>query len=259
METVTQNSDPDSPNQHHVNHHNHHNSRVVVEATPVKYASYDTTRGYVVSNNKCLDVGWPYSVSPSSGIIQPVQVMSTPQLELSGSPHKETIKKHSSSPQHQLITPKIEEIKQDTPLMQSQDSPGTHHISTPQHFSPIPTSNQGDIPSRQTVLMWGSHNSTPVNSRSPLSDGTTSQDYQHHQINTVPVTVNHQITTVQVTDEQHSIESLKGLTEINSHQWNGAEDTRKMETVTQNSDPDSPNQHHVNHHNHHNSRVVMVL
>ncbi|XP_030756957.1 aryl hydrocarbon receptor protein 1 [Sitophilus oryzae] len=181
----------------------------VVEATPVKYASYDTTRGYVVSNNKCLDVGWPYSVSPSSGIIQPVQVMSTPQLELSGSPHKETIKKHSSSPQHQLITPKIEEIKQDTPLMQSQDSPGTHHISTPQHFSPIPTSNQGDIPSRQTVLMWGSHNSTPVNSRSPLSDGTTSQDYQHHQINTVPVTVNHQITTVQVTDEQHSIESLK--------------------------------------------------
>lgn len=65
------------------------------------------------------------------------------------------LKKHSSSPQQGMITPKIEEIKQDTPLMQPQDSPSSHHIGTPQHFSPIPTSNQGDIPSRQTVLMWG--------------------------------------------------------------------------------------------------------
>ncbi|CAH1134245.1 unnamed protein product [Ceutorhynchus assimilis] len=230
----------------------------VVETPSVKYPAYDGTRSYVVPNNKCIDVtAWPYSVSPSSGIIQPVQVMSAPQIELAGSPHnKDALKKHSSSPQQALITPKIEEIKQDTPLMQPQDSPGSHPIGTPQHFSPIPTNNQGDnMPSRQTVLMWGSHNSTPVNSRSPTSDGT-SQDYQHHQMNTVPVTMHHQVTTVPVTSEH--CESLKGMAEIsNHHQWNGTEDGHtKVETVPQN--PDSP-QHHVSHHNHHNSRVVMVL
>uniref|UniRef100_A0AAR5QH84 Aryl hydrocarbon receptor n=1 Tax=Dendroctonus ponderosae TaxID=77166 RepID=A0AAR5QH84_DENPD len=225
----------------------------VVEATPVKYPTYDGTRSYVVPNSKCLDVGWPYSVSPSSGIIQPVQVMSSPQLELAATPHKDALKKpHSSSPQQGLITPKIEEIKQDTPLMQPQDSPNSHHIGTPQHFSPIPVSNQGDMPSRQTVLMWGSHNSTPVNSRSPTSD-CTSQDYQHHQINSVPVTMHHQVTSVPISSEHC-------LSEINAHQWsNTDEGPTKVETVAQNGEPESPNQHHVSHHSHHNSRVVMVL
>lgn len=49
----------------------------IVDPTSNKYATYvDSSRGYVVANNKCLDVSWPYSVSPSSGIIQPVQVSS---------------------------------------------------------------------------------------------------------------------------------------------------------------------------------------
>ncbi|KAL1509654.1 hypothetical protein ABEB36_004360 [Hypothenemus hampei] len=226
----------------------------IVETTPVKYPAYDGTRGYVVPNNKCIDVSWPYSVSPSSGIIQPVQVMSSPQLEIAASPHKDGLKKqHNTTSPQQLITPKIEE-RQDTPLMQSQDSPNSHHIGTPQHFSPIPTSNHGDIPSRQTVLMWGSHNSTPVNCRSPTSDA--SQDYQHHQITSVPVS--HHITTVPIATEH--CDSLKGLAEMAPHQWNNPEDNSgKAESVAQNGEPNSPNQHHVNHHNHHNSRVVMVL
>ncbi|KAJ8984013.1 hypothetical protein NQ317_006868 [Molorchus minor] len=94
----------------------------VVDTSSTKYPTYvDTSRGYVVPNStKCLDVSWPYSVSPSSGIIQPIQVMST-QLELG---HKDCGKiskhpsidgmpsNHSSSPASTgLITPKIEEIK----------------------------------------------------------------------------------------------------------------------------------------------------
>ncbi|XP_060526861.1 aryl hydrocarbon receptor isoform X2 [Cylas formicarius] len=205
----------------------------VVDTTPVKYSTYDDARGYVVPNNKCLDVGWPYSVSPSSGIIQPVQVMST-QIDIA----KEGMKKHVSSPQHAgLITPKLEEIKQD-----AQESPGGHHIA--RHFSPAqPTTAQQEMPSRQTVLMWGSHTSTPMNSRSPMSD--SQQEY--HQINSVAVT------------SEPNCDALKGLAEI-GNQWNGVgEDSGKGEVVTQSSDSDSPNQHHVSHHNHHNSRVVMVL
>lgn len=92
----------------------------VVDTSPTaKYPTYvDSSRSYVVANtSKCLDVSWPYSVSPSSGIIQPIQVMNSPQLDL----HKPCGKipkhpssvdglssNHSSSPVSSgLLTPKV--------------------------------------------------------------------------------------------------------------------------------------------------------
>lgn len=145
----------------------------VVDTSATKYPSYvDSSRGYVVPNStKCLDVSWPYSVSPSSGIIQPIQVMSS-HLDIT---HKEcgriskhsSIDGHSSSPVNTgLITPKMEEIKTDSMLHQS-ESP-THHSmnqnATPQHFSPV-NSAISEMP-RQTVLMWGSNHmhSSPASS-----------------------------------------------------------------------------------------------
>ncbi|KAJ3621381.1 hypothetical protein MTP99_003521 [Tenebrio molitor] len=193
--------------------------------TPTKYPAYvDTSRSYVVTNSsKCLDVSWPYSVSPSSGIIQPVQVM-----EL-GKPCK--ISKHSSidgiSSNHSsppvnagLLTPKMEEIKADS--------------LAHEHFSPV-TSSVQEMP-RQTVLMWGSNHINP----SPASTTRSpSQDYS--------------------TPTSEGCEALKSLAEISNPEmckWNGEEN--KSEPV-QNSDGDSPHQNHPAHHNHHNSRVVMVL
>lgn len=224
----------------------------VVEPTPsTKYAAYvDSSRGYVVANSsKCLDVSWPYSVSPSSGIIQPVQVM-TPQVGDLNKQCGKVVKhsssvdglssNHSSSPvSNGLITPKMEDIKADS-MIQS-ESPN-HHVNMNQqnHFSPVTTSTVQEIP-RQTVLMWGSNHvqhTTPVSvSRSPTNSG----DYG-------PAT------------QGEPCEPLKGLTEINNPdmcKWNGE---NKAEGVAQNSDAGSPHQqHHSTHHNHHNSRVVMVL
>ncbi|CAG9839911.1 unnamed protein product [Diabrotica balteata] len=209
----------------------------------------DASRSYVVPNStKCLDVSWPYSVSPSSGIIQPIQVMST-QLDIS---HKECNKikhssidgmgNHSSSPVNTgLITPKMEDIKTDASIIHQSESPN-HHMSqnsvTPQHFSPV--TSVSEMP-RQTVLMWGSnhiHNSPGSTNRSPGDNG----DYS---ISSVP--------------PSEGCDALKSLADISNPEmckWNG-EDS-KAETVVQNSDSDSPH-HHPNHHNHHNSRVVMVL
>ncbi|XP_050513633.1 neuronal PAS domain-containing protein 2 [Diabrotica virgifera virgifera] len=209
----------------------------------------DTSRSYVVPNStKCLDVSWPYSVSPSSGIIQPIQVMST-QLDIS---HKECSKikhssidamgNHSSSPVNTgLITPKMEDIKTDSNIIHQSESPN-HHMTqnsvTPQHFSPV--TSVSEMP-RQTVLMWGSnhiHNSPGSTNRSPGDTG----DYS---ISSVP--------------PSEGCDALKSLADISNPEmckWNG-EDS-KAETVVQNSDSDSPH-HHPNHHNHHNSRVVMVL
>ncbi|KAJ8954948.1 hypothetical protein NQ318_000378, partial [Aromia moschata] len=231
----------------------------VVDTSATKYPTYvDSSRGYVVPNStKCLDVSWPYSVSPSSGIIQPIQVMST-QLDVG---HKDCGKipkhpsvdgiatNHSSSPASTgLITPKIEEIKADGSLIHQSDSP-THHMSqnsaTPQqHFSPVTTT----VPemTRQTVLMWGSnhiHASPTSTNRSPQNS-----DYS---IASVP--------------PSEGCEALKSLAEISNPEmckWNGEES--KPEGVVQNGDPDSPHQqqqqqHHSSHHSHHNSRVVMVL
>lgn len=229
----------------------------VVDTSPTpKYPPYvDSTRGYaVVNSSKCIDVGWPYSVSPSSGIIQPVQVMST-QIDLGQ--HKDCSKmskhssmdglssNHSSSPVNTgLITPKMEEIKTDNSMIQA-DSPN-HHIAmsqqnavTPQHFSPVTTSSIQEMP-RQTVLMWGSnhiHNSPTHTNRSPA------ENPEYH-----------------AAPSSDGCEALKSLSDISNPdmcKWNGGES--KQEPVTQTSDPDSPHQHHSNHHNHHNSRVVMVL
>lgn len=224
----------------------------VVDTTSAgKYSAYvEGSRGYVVANStKCLDVSWPYSVSPSSGIIQPVQVMST-QLDLKQCgkipKHPSTIDgigtNHSSSPVNTgLITPKMEEIKTDSSQMLQNESP--HHMSqqnvSTQHFSPVTTSTVQEVP-RQTVLMWGSNHiiqhTSPNSTRSPT----------HTEYNTVP--------------SSEGCEALKSLAEISNPdmcKWNG--DANKADGVTQNSDSDSPHQHHSTHHSHHNNRVVMVL
>ncbi|XP_065169345.1 aryl hydrocarbon receptor protein 1 isoform X2 [Atheta coriaria] len=204
--------------------------QVVEQAS--KYPYVDSSRGYVVANA----ASWPYSVSPSSGIIQPVQVMST---------HVETLKSckksidnisHSSSPVNSgLLTPKMEEIKADSSTMIQNDSPISHHPSVPpQHFSPVTTSTN-DVP-RQTVLMWGAnhhhHHSSP-NNRSPVEYAPPSSE---------------------------GCDALKSLAEISNPdmcKWNG--DAKSDNAGVQQPEAESPHQHHPNHHNHHNSRVVMVL
>lgn len=226
----------------------------VVDPTASKYPTYvDSSRGYVTPNStKCLDVSWPYSVSPSSGIIQPIQVMST-QLEIN---HKEcrAISKHSSmdgiAPNHSsppvntgLITPKIEDIKSDSSLVHQSDSPNQHisqNSVTPQHFSPVSTSTT-EIP-RQTVLMWGSNHihTSPASTKSP------------------PDNTEYSIPSVQPTEGCEALKNLNEMGNTGICKWTGGED--KSEAVVHNSDPDSPHQHHSSHHNnHHNSRVVMVL
>lgn len=224
----------------------------VVETTAPKYPPYvDSSRSYVVSNtSKCLDVGWPYSVSPSSGIIQPVQVMST-QIDLGG--HKPCkVSKHSSidglSSNHSsppiinsgLITPKMEEIKTDSP---NHHIAMNHDVVQPQHFSPVTSTTE--IP-RQTVLMWGSNHVTPSptsTTRSPSEEYAQQQQQHHHH-------------------PEHCENALKNLADITNQteicKWNG-EENKSESAVAQSSDSDSPHQHHPAHHNHHNSRVVMVL
>lgn len=221
----------------------------VVEAAPTgKYPTYvDSSRGYVVTNpSKCLDVSWPYSVSPSSGIIQPVQVMST-QIDLG---HKncgkltkqaEVISNHSSPLNNGLITPKIEEIKNDS-LIQNDPHMTQQNSVPPQHFSPVSTAVVHQMP-RQTVLMWGSNH------------------VQHNSsINTRTSPPNHSEYAPTVTD---NCDALKNLTEINNPdmcKWNGDPQKGEAVVVQSGGNPDSPHQqHHSSHHNHHNSRVVMVL
>lgn len=197
--------------------------QVVDPSTTAKYSAYvDGSRGYVVTNStKCLDVSWPYSVSPSSGIIQPVQVMSA-QLDIKQCAKLSKQQLDGSPP---MLAPKMEEVK-DTGMLQT-GSP----ITRQQHFSPVATVHQ-DTP-RQTVLMWGS-NHVVQQQRSP--------DYV-----TVP--------------PSEGCEALKSLAEISNPEickWNGETANNKTETVAQNSDSSSPQQQQQ-HHNHHNNRVVMVL
>ncbi|CAH0553169.1 unnamed protein product [Brassicogethes aeneus] len=216
----------------------------IVDTSTTKYPPYvDTSRGYVVANpTKCLDVSWPYSVSPSSGIIQPVQVMSTIDLghKNNGKMSKHSSmdgisSNHSSSPVNTgLITPKMEEIKSD--MIQS-ESPNHHMINqsvTPQHFSPASTQ---EMP-RQTVLMWGSnHLHTSPTNRSPHDN----QEY--------------------LTNQPEGCDSLKTLSDMSNQdicKWNVGGES-KPEPVNPNNDPGSPHAHHSAHHSHHNSRVVMVL
>lgn len=232
--------------------------QVVDNSPSSKYTAYvDSSRGYVVANSaKCLDVSWPYSVSPSSGIIQPVQVMSAQVAEINQKQCGKSVKhsssldgissNHSSSPVNSgLITPKMEEMKSDSSLIQS-ESAATHHVNMSQqnsvsshHFSPVTTSSVQEIP-RQTVLMWGSNH---IQHSSPISVSRSPQNSTEYGSNS----------------QSDNCEALKNLTDVSNQdicKWNGE---NKGETVSQNSDADSPHQHHSTHHNHHNSRVVMVL
>lgn len=208
----------------------------VLDSSTNKYAPYvDSSRSYVVAGStKCLDVSWPYSVSPSSGIIQPVQVVSS-QLDLAQKACGKLPKHDGISPNHSsppvsagLITPKMED-KTDPSLLDS------HHIMaqnsvTPQHFSPLPTS---EVP-RQTVLMWGSNH---IQNRSPSSHGYS---------------------TPQPSDTCDSLGNMGDMGGPEMCKWNG--EAGKTEAGIQNVEPESPQQHHSNHHNnHHNNRVVMVL
>ncbi|KAJ8937487.1 hypothetical protein NQ314_011877, partial [Rhamnusium bicolor] len=225
----------------------------VVDSSATKYPTYvDSSRGYVVPNStKCLDVSWPYSVSPSSGIIQPIQVMSALDIghkdcgKISKHPSIDGMaSNHSSSPVNTgLITPKMEEIKADVSMIHHSESP-THHMNqnsaTPQHFSPVTTSVP-EMP-RQTVLMWGSNHLHT----SPTSAHRSPSENAEYSIASVP--------------PAEGCDALKSLAEISNPEmckWNGEES--KPDTVVQSSDADSPHQHHSSHHNHHNSRVVMVL
>ncbi|XP_018318618.1 aryl hydrocarbon receptor protein 1 isoform X2 [Agrilus planipennis] len=220
--------------------------QVVDTTQTAKYPTYvDTSRSFVVTNpNKCLDVSWPYSVSPSSGIIQPVQVMATQVPDQTSKVCVKSIKQnvpmdnvpsnhHTPSPVGStLVTPKIEEIKTDQPespsIMQG-GGKGQQQIVTSTHY---PSPVMQEMP-RQTVLMWGSHHvQCSTATKSPTTDhyGTTSSN--------------------------NACESLKGLADIGNpdmSSWNG---DNKAEIVAQAAE----NNHHSSHHSHHNSsRVVMVL
>nr|CAH7757950.1 unnamed protein product [Callosobruchus chinensis] len=227
----------------------------------VENTKYPTS--YVVPNStKCLDVSWPYSVSPSSGIIQPIQVMGTPHHQIDIN-HKEFAKvskhpsvdgsHHSASPtSNHLLTPKMEDIKSDGSSMGMQSSPPQGHSVTPQHFSPA----AAEMP-RQTVLMWGSNH---MQHPSPVSSTRSPAD-----------------SSVEYPTMSQPPPTTDGCMEIPAHhqemcKWNSdpAETTppgggiTKQEAVSVQSEggAGSPHQHHSSHHNqHHNSasRVVMVL
>ncbi|VEN62943.1 unnamed protein product [Callosobruchus maculatus] len=220
-------------------------------------------RSYVVPNStKCLDVSWPYSVSPSSGIIQPIQVMGTPHHQIDIN-HKEFAKvskhpsvdgsHHSASPtSNHLLTPKMEDIKSDGSSMGMQSSPPQGHSVTPQHFSPA----AAEMP-RQTVLMWGSNHMqhpSPVSStRSPVD---SSGEYP-------PMSQPPPTTDGCMEIPAHHQEMCKWSSEPAETTPPGGGIT-KQEVVSVQSEggAGSPHQHHSSHHNqHHNSasRVVMVL
>lgn len=222
----------------------------MVDTSSSKYATYvDSTRSYVVPNSS----SWPYSVSPSSGIIQPIQVMST-QLDIN---HKECGRistkhssmdgsgipaNHASPPVNAgLITPKMEDIKTDSTIVHNSESPIMHPNSvTPQHFSPVSTS-VSEIP-RQTVLMWGSNHIH-------ASPNSTNKSPQEN-------TTEYSMSSVQQPEE--CLTDISNPTEM--CKWAGSEENKSESVVqVQTSDQDSPHHNHSNHHNHHNSRVVMVL
>lgn len=221
--------------------------QVVDPTSTPKYPAYvDGSRGYVVANTaKCLDVSWPYSVSPSSGIIQPVQVMG--QKVVKHPTSVDGMSTHSEVPSpvtNGILTPKMEEIKPDHMSQQN---------STPHHYSPVTVSSPEVT--RQTVLMWGSGTnhiqhtpSSSNNSRSPPSDPGTP-------------TINHYVCA----DPLKSLAEMNSLAPNEMCKWNGSDvKTETVVTTVAGSQPGSPalgNNHHnhQNHQNHQNSRVVMVL
>lgn len=217
-----------------------------IDPSTAKYPTYvDNSRGYVVANTaKCLDVSWPYSVSPSSGIIQPVQVGKV----LAKHPNSvDGMSTHSEVPSpvsNGILTPKMEEMKQE------------HHQT--HHYSPIPATVSPEV-TRQTVLMWGSGSnhmqptpSSSNNSRSPPSDPGT------------PIMTTGHYTTVCNNDPLKSLAEMNTINGPEICKWNGSAEGVKNEavvTTVSGSQPGSPaiGNNHQSHHNHQSSRVVMVL
>lgn len=223
-----------------------------IDPSAAKYPTYvDNSRGYVVANTtKCLDVSWPYSVSPSSGIIQPVQVGKIVSKHPNSVDGMSTHSEVSSPVNNGILTPKMEDLKQE----HLSQNPPTHH------YSPIPATSSPEV-TRQTVLMWGSGTNhmqpTPassIHSRSPPSDPGTPviTHYQPVQCNNDPL------------KSLAEMNSINGPTEI-CNKWNGQAEAVKNEavvTTVSGSQPGSPaigNNHQSHHNNHQNSRVVMVL
>lgn len=257
-------------------------------ATVNKYPTYvDSSRGYVTVGNKCLDVSWPYSVSPSSGIIQPVQVMSgPPQIDMSHvnanvninihTNHKSLkIHKHPSSidgmsSNHSevsspvnsgILTPKMEDMQNGSPLTMGNQN----------HFSPVVTvttpSTSASVQevTRQTVLMWGSQSSSNAASSQMMSASNSSTSRSPPSNPSTPTVSGHYTTTV-----TGPCDPLKSLAEMNNSpgemcKWTGSVvEAVKAESATPavaGSQPGSPGlgAQHPHPHSHQNSRVVMVL
>lgn len=234
--------------------------QVVDPSSTTKYPTYvDSSRGYVVANTaKCLDVSWPYSVSPSSGIIQPIQVMGQKVVKHPASVDGMSTHSEVASPVNNgILTPKMEEMKADHINSMSQQNSVSSH-----HFSPATTTSSPEV-TRQTVLMWGSGSnhmqhtsSSSNNSRSPPSDpGTPTIMTSGHY------------TTVCNNDPLKSLAEMNSIGGTDICKWNGSAEGVKSEavvTTVAGSQPGSPalgnnHQQHSTHHNHQNSRVVMVL
>lgn len=221
-----------------------------IDPSATKYPAYvDNSRGYVVTNTtKCLDVSWPYSVSPSSGIIQPVQVGKVVTKHPNSVDGMSTHSELSSPVNNGILTPKMEEMKPE----HIANSVNSHH------YSPAATTSSPEV-TRQTVLMWGSGSNhiqpTPAssnNSRSPPSDPGT------------PVMTSGHYTTVCNNDPLKSLAEMNTISGPEICKWNGSVEGVKNETVVTTvagSQPGSPalGNNHQTHHNHQNSRVVMVL
>lgn len=145
-------------------HHHHHHYRV------------DESKLYQACQQQCVDVTsaaaaaatWPYSVSPSSGIIQPVQVSSNPnQFDLRHCKANCKDGGHSGS----LLTPKMEDMKHNSDSASIANN--NNHSPLSVSFSPA-----AEMP-RQTVLMWGAHHaasSTPNAAERPSPDSNIDYD-----------------------------------------------------------------------------------
>ncbi|XP_044729654.1 aryl hydrocarbon receptor protein 1 [Chrysoperla carnea] len=262
----------------------------VVDPTSNKYATYvDSSRGYVVTatappNNKCIDVSWPYSVSPSSGIIQPVQVM-TPPLTTDNQTHKNKYHQKTSPISVDNNIGNVTTIHNDhsiSPVTKMEDASPQYH--TQQHYSPhhhphhhSHHHHHQEVIPRQTVLMWGSggsnHNiqqhsssNSSCNSRSPPSHPNTPNVIVN---NDMGVTNNHH----QHIPPPPQISQPQPPSQLHHHHdgsstvWQTVGDIVKPEppsaVVANNISPgpsDSPEIHQSNHaQQHQGGRVVMVL
>ena len=210
---------------------------------PGKYAYIDNSRNYMmpssVSATKCIDVSWPYSVSPSSGIIQPVQVCSKIPLKY--------------NLQSEPLTPKIEDIKQESIQTQSPTSTTSFHTTA---STSSPNNNAASETTRQTVLMWGScnNNNKPnlhsySHSPSSISHSTKSPTINPYDNNNIDLCKwNH------ITNNHESNRSLKDEdVSVISSQSSSPTTTASSKQGGNSSNGGSGNNVHQN------SRIVMVL